>query len=103
MKTTITLLLVVSYLATFGQIPKQTWKNIPKNTQVLFIQNNHSASENYNLVAQTLLNNNYAIENTNKDFLTINTAPIPLKSTGIIKLNFICTQNQIKISGLMQS
>lgn len=81
------------------QVVAQT---IPKKSSTIIINNDKTALENYQLIGQTLLANDFQIEDSNKDFFTVKTQPQfhKKKLRGVQYFyNFVGLDNQIKLTG----
>ncbi|KIA92901.1 hypothetical protein OA93_22770 [Flavobacterium sp. KMS] len=73
--------------------PKKTWK--------ILVKNNKTAEENFKMIGQTLIENNYSIEKKDKEFLFIQTSPKNLqKLNASYFLNFTFKDNLIILSGM---
>ena len=103
MKTTTLMALLLLSLPVFGQMPAKQWKAIPKNTTSIEINNSNTASQNFKLVSETLLDNNFEITKRDKELGTITTGFKALPRAGTYKLNARCKNNKIIISGQFNS
>ena len=77
-------------------------QTIPKKSSIIIIKNDKTALENYQLIGQTLLANDFQIEDSNKDFFTIKTQPQfhKKKLRGVQYFyNFVGLDKQIKLTG----
>lgn len=73
---------------------------IPKGATQIFIKNDKNGNENYKSVLKFLVNNDYAIDKRDEELGTISTEQIPVTKYGlVIKLNILCGDNSIRISG----
>jgi hypothetical protein len=100
-KFTILLLLLNSFIV-LGQI--NTIDNPPKKTWKILIKNSNTKELNYQLIGQTLIDNDFSIEKKDLDFLIIETKPQLTKAeTSMFYLNFIAKDNSIILTGMGKS
>lgn len=95
MKQTLTLILVIFCLALSAQT------EIPKKAYKIIIKNSLSAEENFNLAGKTLIDNDYIIENKDKDFGTIKTGKKEIfkSRVGSFVINISVKENSISLTG----
>ena len=111
MKTLVTLMIVLFSMTltaqddVYGPIEKKSdAKNSPigpKKTWKIVVKNDLSADENFNLVGRTLIENDYLIENKDKDFYTIKTTPSATDGNKAIIhfLYFVIKDKSIVVTG----
>lgn len=76
----------------------------PKNSTKIMISNSLTAQENFLLVSQKLLGNDYYIESKDKELFYLKTQQKPInKWTGVYFLNIVAFDNKIQITGMMNS
>ncbi|TDO21881.1 hypothetical protein CLV32_2989 [Pedobacter duraquae] len=93
------MLLLLSLLPIFSKSQQPEAKPV-KGTNVIYIKNDKSAAENYEVAAKTLLDNGFYIEQKDADFKTLKTQPRKInKSTYLYFLNIRATDHQIVIQG----
>jgi hypothetical protein len=75
-------------------------KNIQKGTSKIVLHNNLTKSENFQLIGENLVENDYQIDKANKDFWIISTVPKSLEKLNVIYLlNFVAKDSSISITG----
>ncbi len=81
---------------TIDKPPKKTWK--------ILIKNSNSKEDNYKLIAQTLIDNDFSIEKKDVEYFTLETTP---KTTDGNKssyyLKFVAKDNLIVLTGMGKS
>lgn len=82
--------------------PEIDLKAIPKGAWKLMIHTNKTKEENYQLMGETILEENYMIEKAIRDFYTIRTFPQGYKKMGRdYILNFVSRDTVIVLTGLI--
>jgi hypothetical protein len=75
-------------------------KAIPRGTSKIKIYNNLNKKENFQLIGETLIDNNFQIDKSNEDFLTISSIPKAHEKLNISYiLNFIAKGSLIIVTG----
>lgn len=97
----IILLFLISFVAvgqtnTFDKPPKKTWK--------ILIKNSNSKEVNYQLIGQTIIDNDFSIEKKDADYLTMETSPkLTEGQTSSYYLKYIAKDNLIIVTGMAKS
>lgn len=77
---------------------------IPNKATKIIIRNDKTASENFDFVAKSLIQNDYSLDSKDKELFLIKTQPKQVnKWTGMYYLNIVTVDNEIRISGQMNS
>lgn len=102
MRINLLILLFLTSIIALGQTntidkpPKKTWK--------ILIKNSNSKEVNYQLVGQTIIDNDYSIEKKDADYLTIETSPkLTDGQTSSYYLKYIAKDNLIVLTGMAKS
>jgi hypothetical protein len=102
MKTHLIILLFLTSMLAIGQTttidkpPKKTWK--------ILIKNSNSKEDNYKLIGQTLIDNDFSIEKRDIDYLTLETTPKATDdNTSSYYLKFVAKDNLIVLTGMGKS
>jgi len=75
--------------------------NPPKKTWKILIKNNKSAEENFTLIGNTIIENDFSIEKKDKEFLSIQTSPKSLqKLNALYYFNFTFKDRLIILTGM---
>ena len=102
MKIHLIILLFLTSIIAIGQVntidkpPKKTWK--------ILIKNSNSKEDNYKLIGQTLIDNDFSIEKKDAEYFTLETAPRATdgnKSSYYLKC--IAKDNLIVLTGMGKS
>lgn len=95
-------LMLLITVTTVGQIntidkpPKKTWK--------ILIKNSKNKESNFQLIGQTIIDNDFSIEKKDFDYLTFETTPKTTdKNTSSYYLKFIAKDNLIVLTGMAKS
>lgn len=95
-KRILILILLICSITAQSQIPNKATK--------IIIQNDKTASENFDYVAKSLIQNDYFLDSKDKELFLIKTQPKQVnKWTGMYYLNIVTVDNQIQISGQMNT
>jgi hypothetical protein len=101
-KNIFTFLLLLTTIITIGQIntidkpPKKTWK--------ILIKNSNNKEVNFQLIGQTIIDNDFSIEKKDVDYLTMETTPkVTERETSTYYLKFIAKDNLIILTGMGKS
>jgi hypothetical protein len=79
-------------------------KSIPKRVSKILIHNKFNRAENFQLIGETLVENNYQIDKADKEFWTISTIPkTHEKRTLNYILYFVAKDSLIAISGTFKT
>ena len=80
---------------------KSELNQIPQRAYKIIVKNNLSSDENFILVARTLIENDWIIENKDKEFYTFKTGARELYKTrsGSYFLNFVVKDKSISLTG----
>lgn len=82
----------------------QTIDNPPKKTWKILIKNSNNKEENFQLIGQTIIDNDFSIEKKDVDYLTMETTPkVTEDQTSIYYLKFIAKDNMIILTGMAKS
>ena len=99
MKNLIIICFVCFSSISFGQSnlledpPKKTWK--------IIIKNKKTVEENFRLIGEKLIDNDFSIEKKDKDFYTIQSSPKNLDKLNVsYYLNFVAKDNAIVLTGM---
>ena len=102
MKIHLIILLFLTSIIAIGQVntidkpPKKTWK--------ILIKNSNSKEDNYKLIGQTLIDNDFSIEKRDIDYLTLETTPKATDdNTSSYYLKFVAKDNLIVLTGMGKS
>ena len=100
-KLVLTLFLFTSIIAigqnnSIDKPPKKTWK--------ILIKNSNNKEVNFNLVGQTIIENDFSIEKKDKDFFTLETTPKTTdKEINTYYFKFVAKDNLIILTGMAKS
>lgn len=95
-KYLITLILISTFNFAFCQ---NDIKDVPKMTTKIIVSNVKTGIENYQFVLNSLLDNDFGIDNKDSDLLIIKTEVKPAKDTGSYYLSLRCKDNLIEVKG----
>ncbi len=102
MKRHLIILLFLTSIMAIGQVndiekpPKKTWK--------IVIKNSNTREDNYKLIGQTLIDNDFSIEKKDAEYFTFETAPKTTDdNTSSYYLKFIAKDNLIVLTGMAKS
>lgn len=89
-------MLAIGQTTTIDKPPKKTWK--------ILIKNSNSKEDNYKLIGQTLIDNDFSIEKRDIDYLTLETTPKATDdNTSSYYLKFVAKDNLIVLTGMGKS
>jgi hypothetical protein len=92
----LTSMLAIGQTTTIDKPPKKTWK--------ILIKNSNSKEDNYKLIGQTLIDNDFSIEKRDIDYLTLETTPKATDdNTSSYYLKFVAKDNLIVLTGMGKS
>lgn len=92
----LTSMLAIGQTTTIDKPPKKTWK--------ILIKNSNSKEDNYKLIGQTLIDNDFSIEKRDIDYLTLETTPKATDdNTSSYYLKFVAKNNLIVLTGMGKS
>lgn len=102
MRKRLSILLFLTSILAIGQVnsiekpPKKTWK--------ILIKNSNSKEDNYKLIGQTLIDNDFSIEKKDVEYFTLETTPRTTEdSKSSYYLKFIAKDNLIVLTGMAKS
>lgn len=90
----------------YGTVSSQSKSNItpPKNTVKIIIKNSSDKSSNFNLIAQTIIDNDFSIDKKDNEFFIIETAPkLSNDKTSTYILKLVAKDNLIVLTGFAKS
>jgi hypothetical protein len=92
----LTSMVAIGQTTTIDKPPKKTWK--------ILIKNSNSKEDNYKLIGQTLIDNDFSIEKRDIDYLTLETTPKATDdNTSSYYLKFVAKDNLIVLTGMGKS
>lgn len=76
----------------------------PKNTVKIIIKNSSDKSSNFDLIAQTIIDNDFSIDKKDSEFFIIETAPkLSNDKTSTFILKLVAKDNMIVLTGVAKS
>jgi hypothetical protein len=97
-------LTLVLFLLTSTLSIAQTIDNPPKKTWKILIKNSNNKEVNFQLIGQTIIDNDFSIEKKDVDYLTMETTPkITEGQTSTFYLKLIAKDNLIILTGMGKS
>ncbi|MEC5165160.1 hypothetical protein RCH18_000885 [Flavobacterium sp. PL11] len=90
----------------YGIVSSQSKSNItpPKNTVKIIIKNSSDKISNFNLIAQTIIDNDFSIDKKDNEFFIIETAPkLSNDKTSTYILKLVAKDNLIVLTGFAKS
>ncbi len=97
-------LLFALFLLTSILTIAQTIDNPPKKAWKILIKNSNNKEVNFQLIGQTIIDNDFSIEKKDVDYLTMETTPkVTEGQTSTYYLKFIAKDNLIILTGMGKS
>jgi hypothetical protein len=92
------------FLLTSALTIAQTIDNPPKKTWKILIKNSNNKEANFQLIGQTIIDNDFSIEKKDVEYLTMETTPkITEGQTSTFYLKFVAKDNLIILTGMGKS
>lgn len=99
-------IILVCIFLIYGIVSSQSKSIVtpPKNTVKIIIKNSSDKSSNFNLIAQTIIDNDFSIDKKDSEFFIIETAPkLSNDKTSTFILKLVAKDNMIVLTGVAKS